>query len=489
MSDFIPAGAKLVCPSCGRLQLFQRAIPEEALPLVIKCSTPECGYQLSYTKTDSHPLFPKVDPINRVQGNWLAEIQQAESKERWAPLAGQRSFREHCNTIATHVAGALQTIKVLESTLDQLAAAVTNQFESEWGKYSGFLRLWNPGRVDNWIKQPFVSFPVPCQDRFLLDRTRLFLHPNFFVPRAGFPLKAYGGFNAQLITPYTLFHFPLETWLQKLLAITPVPDIKVVADRIVGRDLVKCWRDIPGTVRDIEHHDDAPLLRIRDSKAARPWLARLGISPWQIGMLTEEHAYKQLWTYYLSDTQKLYQTDTFHRFKEHGRLALFFEQIVDAWEIALTIGAFMYGQKLVLLPSLEHKEKYSAIFPSGLVKANTTFHWKLVQGESDLDGIPWEQISYVIVDYSEEFPPEALHRLYQYNGRLIIIAQNMLMDTLETNWEAAHFHGLVARSIWNPDLPALNADFNYTKSQDNLVAGILANWHDDARITTGRPPA
>lgn len=486
MSDFISAGAKFVCPACNRLQLFERSVPEEALPIAIRCSTPECGYQLTYAKDETKPVFPKIDPMNRVHGNWVVEIQQSKEKDYWKPIGGQYSFRERCNMIATHLAGGLQIIETLHSELRRLADMMTQQFQTEWGMHVGFLRMWNPGRVENWVKQPFVAFPINCEDKFLNDRTRLFIHPNFFVPRLGFPLKSYGGFNAQLITPYLLIEFPLETWMRNLLNILPIPDLRVVGDRLVGRDLIHCWRDIPGTVPDIDHNDDAPLLKIIDSLKARTWLARLGVCPWRIGQLTEEHAFKALSTYFQSDTPKKFQVDTFHQFKEHGRLALFCEQPSDAWELALTIGSFMYGQKLVLVSSLEYKDNYTALVrESNYVKANTSFHWKSVK-DGDIDDLPWEQISYVVIGYDDEFPPEVLEKLYRYNGRLIVISQNPLMDMLDTNWEAARFYGLVAKSIWHPDLPALNAPFDYTKGQDSLVSAILANWHDDSKITKGR---
>jgi hypothetical protein len=486
MTDFISAGSKLACPACHHLQLFERSIPEDSLPIFIRCS--HCDWRLSFAKGDTKPVFAKVDPINRVHGNWTVEMQQAAGKDYWKESTSSESFRDGCNGIASHLAGGLQLIERLRGQLRQLADNMTEQFQGEWGMHSAFLRYWNPTRVESWIKQPFCAFPVKCEDKWLTARTRLFIQPSFFTPIVGFPLRSYGGFYAQLITPYLLIEFPLETWLRNILDVTATPELKVVADRIVGRDLFHCWRDIPGTVPAEDHHDDAPILKISNSLQARTWLARLSVSPWLIGKLTEDHAFKQLWTYFESQTtnRKLYG-EVFKQFVEYGRMALFFADIKNAWEVSLTIGSFMYGQKLVLIPSPERKDQYQALHrEAAFVKANTSFHWKVVNQSDSLDDVLWDTVGYVIVDYSEDFPPEALEKLYNYNGRLIIISQNPVMDTLTSNWEASRFYGLVAKSIWHPEIAGIESPFSYEKGQDGLVQSILSDWHEGSKISTGK---
>jgi hypothetical protein len=490
MSDnFINAGSRLQCSQCSRLQLFQRNIPEEALPFIIRCSFKDCNYSFSFNKGDIKPIFSKVDPVNRVQGNWVVEMQSEKTPDYWKPSGTASSFREKCNAIATFLASGLQTIEALKQDLKQLTNCMTEQFSAEWGTHAAFLKSWHPGRVDNWIKQPFLAFPIPCHDKVIASRSRLFIHPNFFAPQVGFVLPGYGGFNAQLITPYLLINFPLESWLRNLMEIKPTPDLRVVGDRIVGRELFFCWNDIPGTVPDAEHREDAPLLRIKDQLVARTWLAKQTVSPWGVGTLTEDHAFKALWTHFEGDTARAWQYRAFRDFQEHGRIALFCEKYADAWEIALTIAAYIFGEKLVLLSSLERKANYTGLLREATnVKANTSVHWKQVTQPSDLADIEWEQLGLLIIDYDANFPVECLQQLYGYPGRLIIINRDYpIMDFTEENWEASLFFGLVAKTIWHPTLPAVHYEYDYDQdssqdytaeknSQENLVRTLLAQW-------------
>ncbi len=490
MPDFIPAGTRHVCPVCKRTQLFERSVPATALPVTIRCSFKDCRYTIAYSVPDADrpPVFPKLDIHLRVQGNWVVEMQAGEVKDYWKPIGQQVSFPERCRMIASHVAGAMQTVQSLRVDLEHFSEQFTEQFSAEWSMATSFLRYWNPGKIEGFVKHPFCSLPVKCQDRFITARTRLFLHPDFYAPSVGYPLTSFGGYCAQMVTPYTLINFPLETHLQNFMQIMPAAEINVVGDRVVGKDLFRCWRDIPGTIPDREHHDDAPLLQIKDSLSARTWLARLGISPWNVGELTTDHAFPSLWSYYkLSALEgvKPHQVAAFKAFAEHGRLALFYEKPLEAWEIAMTIGSFLHGQKLVLTSSLEHKNTYQSISRHARENSATLpFQWKEVRQTEDIDEHTLQGVEYVILNYADDFPPEALEKLYDYPGRLVIIGQDMLMDTLTENWEASLLFGLVAKSIWYPELPATNALFNYDapSCQESLVGTILRNWFEESKI-------
>lgn len=463
------------------------------LPVFIRCGFADCGYSINYSTEDQPPIFPKLnlsDPASIVKGSWHVEMQQGAEKEYWkSTTPGQISFQDRCKGIATHVAGALQIVASLRLDLDKLAQALTDQFAAEWGLANSFLKYWNPTKVSNFCKQPFCCLPVACGDKFITARTRLFFSPDFYAPSVGFPLQGFGGYSAQLITPYTLVNFPLETHLQNFMDVLPPPDIRVVDDRVVGKDLFQCWRDIPGVVPDREHHDDAPLMRIKDSLLARRWLARLGIPPWNVGELTTHHAYPALWGYYkgtAGEGVKPKETAIFKQFVEHGRLAMFFANPLEAWSIATTIGSYLYGSKLILIPSLEDKRALRDVQTSAReIRTNTPFQWKEVKRVEDMpDEQTLKGVDFMIVQYDERFPTEALNQLYNYSGRLIIIAQDPLMDTLAENWEASLFFGLVAKSLWNPDLPAVRAVFNYETdtATESPVGMILRQWVDTSRI-------
>lgn len=94
MSIFIPGGTRWACPTCKRVQLFVRPIPQEALPVVIKCGFTDCTFAVSYStlEIDNPPIYPKLGPERRVQGNWSVEIQEAQKSRYWdaAKAEGQQ---------------------------------------------------------------------------------------------------------------------------------------------------------------------------------------------------------------------------------------------------------------------------------------------------------------------------------------------------------------------------------------------------------------
>lgn len=490
MSEFINGGQRWQCPACQRLQIFDRPILESMLPVKISCSFSDCKYTISYSQKDIKPQYPKVDPLNILKGHWQVELSQGQVKEYWKPATGQVSFADRCNAIATHVAGGLQAIDTLKKDLDMLAKSFTDQFHSEWSLATSFLKYWNPVKVNSFIKSPFCCIPVVCQDKFLTARTRIFLHPDFYAPKVGYPLQSFGGYSAQMVTPYTLINFPLETHLAEFMQLMELPDLRVVGDLINGRDLYRCWRDIPGTVPDREHSDEAPLLRINEPHLARPWLARLGINPWNVGELDrQEHAYSALWTYFKGDSCTGKQKDVFKAFATWGRIALFFADPMKAWEVAATIGGYMFGEKLALISNASKAVGYKTVVSSCVInRANTSFHWKEIKSVEDVpDSKALRDIDFMIVYYDAEFPPEALAALYTYSNRLILIANDPLMDTLSENWEASLLFGLVSQSIWQPDLPAVNAHFDWELDsvKESLVGSLLRQWVMSSRIARG----
>lgn len=489
--EFIRSGQRWQCPSCRRLQVFERPILATMLPVVIRCSFADCKYAQSHSvlEVDNQPVFPKVDPINPVMGSWKVELNQAEVKplrEYWKPSTAQVSFNERCNTIATHIAGGLMAIETLKSDLDNLAESFTGQFQAEWSLATSFLKYWHPSKVNAFIKAPFCCLPVTCQDKFLTARTRIFFCPNFFTVKVGFPLQNFGGYTAQMVTPYTLINFPLESHLAKFMDLLPLPDVYTVGEMINGRDLYRCWRDIPGTVPDREHSDEAPLLRIKEPHLARPWLARLGINPWNIGELRkQEDAYAVMWSYFNQEKRFAKEREIFQAFVKWGRLALFFESATKAWEIAATIGGYMYGNKLALISSSQREQVYKTILTSCTEqRANTSFHWKEIRSVEDVpEAATLDSLSLIIVYYDDAFPAEALAALYKYQGRLIIVAHDPLMDTLSENWEASLLFGLVSQSLWYPEVAPSTA-FNYQLEsvKESPVGSLLKQWVESSNI-------
>ena len=206
------------------------------------------------------------------------------------------------------------------------------------------------------------------------------------------------------------------------------------------------------------------------------WLARLGIPPWKMPPLTESECFRQAWEYF--DNKK--ENNHWQEFIEHGRIALCYENQRDAWSLALEIGLFLYGKKMVILSSDEQQTNYRSLYQEAKANLSGTknFHWKVVKQAEDLIGIPWDELSYLIVDGSESLPDECLEAIYGYKGRLVLIAPDPLMDLLEDNWTASLTFGLVARLLIYPGLAFLRSNFGYNSANDHLIAAILRNWRE-----------
>lgn len=485
MTTFIPGGTKWPCPNCKRLQLFQRPIPKEALPITIKCSLPECGFGISYSTLDADtpPCYAKYGPEAVLSGNWIVEIQEAK-KPYWkqAEAEGKQiSFRERADAIAGHLAGGHECIQSLKFDLEQLAEAMTIQFEGEWGALTSFQRFWHPTHTNQFIKQPFLALHTLAHNEFVRQRTRLVLHPKFFVPELGLFVPGTGGLLAQLITPYSQFSFPVERWMASILDLPEAFQLRVSGDKIIGKHLFSCWADIPGTVTDSDHEPDAPSIKIKNGLAARQWLATLGVPPWTNMPLERGVDFLPSGIDFFKYTATPAHRRAWTEFAEKGKLAYIVptaDQRVSGWEFAMTVGAYGLGQKLCLITDPQRKDLYTSLWKenTGPTTMSRAFHWKVIQDQQDLADTPWESFRYVFVDYTQDMPIEICRSLAEYRGRVIIITDDPLMDTLEANVQASHFYACVNALAVEQRIPAAEAEFNYDLLEHTLVSAILRDW-------------
>jgi hypothetical protein len=485
MTVFIPGGTKWPCPVCKRLQLFQRPIPQEALPVTVKCGFVDCQYKISFSTLDADtpPTYPKLGPDQRVQGNWTVEIQeQQRSYWKTAMAEGKQvSFHDRADAIAGHLAGGLECIQSLKYDLEQLSDAMAAQFEGEWGVLTSFQRCWNPHYCNQFIKQPFLALATLAQDEFVKQRTRLVLHPKFFVQELGFFVPATGGFLIQLITPYSQFSFPVERWMAAVLDLPEPLQLRVSGNKIVGKHLFSCWADIPGTVPDIDHHPDAPSLKISNGLLARRWLASAGVAPWNSMPLEQSVDFLPSGIDFFRNSAQSQHRRAWTTFAECGKLAYFVpssEQRVSAWEFAITVGAYGIGQKLCLITDPFKKDLYANLWreTAGATTMSRHFHWKVVKDQQDLADTPWDSFKYILVDYTPDMPIEICRSLAEYNGRVILISDDPLLDTLESNVQASSFYACVNGIAVEQRLPAAEAEFNYDLVEHTLVSAILRDW-------------
>lgn len=486
MTTFIQSGTRFPCPQCQRLQAFRREIPVNALPLTITCAFEDCGYKHSYSTLDAEhpPIFGKTDPAQRIDGIWQIEMQEAaQDKKYWEQELKGLSFQARIEAVAGHVAGCLQLVHSLRFDLNELADAVASQFEGEWSMMTSFIRMWHPKRVNHFVKNPFFPLETNAPDEFIKQRSKLLLHPNFFVPEVGWYLTEDHGMFAQIITSYTYFMLPPEEWIAAQCKLPYAARLTVAEDKIVGRDLFGCWRDIPGTTPAVDHLEDAPSIRITNSIEARRWLARLGVPPWSKMPATIDAILPVGRQYFegvgVSDCHRR----AWKTFTEHGRMAYFTANRQAAWEFAMTTGMFTNGNKLCILRDSRQREDYARFKTEGMDSTTMSrrFHWKEVCREKDVELTPWSAYNLVIVDYDSSMPLKLLETLHDFHGRLILIHTDPVMDTLEMNLEASLFFSCL--NSWHVDerLPGIQAAFDYDLAEHSITTALLANWKQGVR--------
>lgn len=497
MTTFIAAGTRWPCPNCKRLQAFQRGIAKEALPIILKCGFADCKFSQAFSTLDADtpPKFPKVDPVNITQGNWEIVYQEPE-KPAWqeAGTGGQVSFRKRANAISGHLAAAFECVESLRYDLNQLVDAMTCQLEGEWGIHTNFLRFWNPAKVNAFMKMPFLALKTLATNENVRLRTRLILHPQFFLPELGLPINGLGGMLIQLITPYTQFTFPLERWFSSLCEVPEQLQLRCYygengSSKIVGRDLHLCWKDIPGCYTDSDHLEDAPSIRIAaGNREARCWLATMGVPPWPKQELTREDFLASGLDYFETTSPTPKQRRAFATFRNCGRLGYFVsgpDARMAAWEFCMSVGTFGIGQKLCIIGDPRLQKTYSGLAreATGPTTMSRYFHWKVVrdledilQGDMGSSMIPWQSFKYIFVDYTPDTPLELLQYLQLYTGRLVIVHHDPLMDTLESNIEASHFHACLNGVHYDDYVPGSQDSFDYELAEHSVVTAILRSW-------------
>lgn len=499
MSVFIKGNTRRICPLCNKLNRFARDVPAESLPIRYRCPTPGCTFIMGHDADDkaSPPVYPKVDPRIGTDADWIIEL-NVQDRAPDTQATSQLSFRAKSDGIAEALGTAMALSKSLKQDIDLLEQAMVKDVSAHWGYFNHFLHWWNPKLIRQFVERPFFSTAVPTTDPIARHNLKLVVAPTFFSVYVGFTLWIEGGFWCQLVTPYSRYLYQMQEWTEALLELPALPKLKVVGSKIIGPDLINVWKDIPGIIADDDHKAGDPSVRIKDSLAARTWLARLGVCPWQRDYLdTKEDVWGEPISFFEAERSDIKENLSEHadqrsaaawmRWRKCGRMGIQYDSIEKAWILARNLASFIRYRKLVLSPNPQAQNMYGAwslleqTDRDGSIVGGM-FDWVVADERTVLKDIIEDHHGCLVVDYSNPatFPPGLLEELFHWKKLLLIIMpDDSVLDILESNWEAARLYGLLNGIHFNREMTAhksIQRSLLREKMQEGVVASLLQSW-------------
>lgn len=413
----IPKGEAIMieCKSCGdRMLLHSRPYP--------KLSTPPGGDLTSFAMVTQEPEKPSTDTPEE-------------------QIARALTFGEQTNIIANILYDGTKHIETLMKSLEDLNRAVAVEFGEAFGMADS-VNSWDDNFIKEFIEKPFLVFPVETDDPEIQPYCAYIAAPKFFKQRYGAPMPCSGGFFFELVLPYTRFsNCFVPEWLLKFVHLPPSLELEVVGNKIIGPSLINCWSDIPGIENDDDHTVDHPSIRIHKQYEARTWLARHGVSPWSdISFARSDYSSLEL--------EDKITARVLSAIAKHGRVGLPWWDNLYAMGAALQAAAKIHGGKLFISGSDDLTLLWRATTGGhGLAMRDNSFMWTRYQDIKDLDIL--SQTSCVFVNYGDgSIPLEFMESLYKYNGPLVVLIGNPVLDALTINDEAETIFGLVAHNIY-----------------------------------------
>lgn len=428
----------LSCGSCGKVMIIKYGTP---LPKVTPPSKLVYFRQVALAGSDSVPVEERNE---RVQT-------EAALGDAGGPQV-QSSIHRMAERLAVTLLTGLKQVEEIKLHLDELAKAMGFQFEEGW-QLGEMIKRWDGGYLNAFVQQPIIKFPVESQNK-IKDYCQYVLYPRFFQGEFGLPLSSDGQFNLELMTPYTRFSgYPISEWMATFLGVPAPLRLEVLGEKIIGADIASYWRDIEGVEEDEDHTPGHASIRIRIPSLARPWLARHGVQPWQ-SKKSDVSSYAAGMVEKLAPDHRR----VFDLLAEHGRILLNWYNGASAIEAALAAAEPFHGQKLFLSYDSATCEPWRKA-----VNRRDSFGGFMWHTYSEDDAMYFDlkrhrdMASMIIFDATRD-PDfnmrsltqeacEALEHLFLYSGKLIIIFNDPIGDTLYSNEDACFLHSLVAQGM------------------------------------------
>jgi len=414
-----------ICIPCGNCSKDQWVCVayDELLPVRLVCTG--CGdSSVVIASMDDVPPLPKGKPYYEGCPTWIVQSAKPEAMEEIKPDA-MKSFREQADGISAIIQNGADAIDELQESLHILSEKFVADFSAAH-EVSRCMQRINPDVMTDFIAAPFFSIPAQAFNEITSERSFYVLAPIFYDKIMGAPVRTSGGFRMQLVTPYTMMTFPLETFILDSLGYPGPLDLRVMGNKIIGPDLHGTWESIPGVELDDDHTDFMPSVRIRDGLKARGWLARSGVFPWQERNMGIDDMYAGSDAINALEGHRQY-AEAWSDFKRYGRIHLCWDNYRDIIDFCNHVFACVVGQKIVMLGDHVSIAKWKADAMVGMTKLKNVMYntYDDFQSLSGLEDIPT-----IVVDHRNGVPSSFIRSLISYRGNVILIGDDPVMDTL-----------------------------------------------------------
>ncbi len=217
-------------------------------------------------------------------------------------------------------------------------------------------------------------------------------------------------------------------------------DLKVLGNKIIGGSLSLCWKDIPGVRPDNDHTEDMASVFIQDPGSAKRWLSNHGINPWEPRPIAKEELNFNKPFEQIEESPAF--SDAWGKFMKNGRLGVFWSDSMASRQFGTLVGLSLRGTTLVFVSG--HKEKMAWDSLYSLASKRQRIGSELAFAENG-EAIMWPafmRAKSAIVDLHGPIDAEVIEKLYEFKGRVLILAPDPIMDFHSINIECNRVHGL-----------------------------------------------
>jgi hypothetical protein len=475
----------VTCPACQANSRLREEITEADLPAVLTC--PECH---EYWNWESWPTLPKIPPVAGLAWWYIVKHAQAEeerSKDKNSigteqpPKRTQAEFEadsgKGVDIFATEVPDAaakrpvpfFRTAKYLGRNTRILFGVVSRLHEQieffqnsilaffeEKGYWSKRIAQgYKKKYMQEFLTLPLTALPCPCDDETAASYARWILAPKFFDPGFGFHPTHSAGCRLELLNSYSRLYFPVES-LTEQLGVPPKLDIKVAGNKLIGGTVQLSWKDIPGIATDHDHTDSMASVYIKHPNLTRVWLAQHGVRPWQARPIEKpELEYEEPLD--LITQEKLY-TNAWWKFQKHGRLGVFWKDVMAARKFAALACYMLRGLTVVFTADQQSRMAWDSLYENFATRNRDSRLAFFKNG----DPVSWEavqRVKSIVVDMNSRPNTETgersvidaavLENLMSYNGRLILLCDDPIQDFDTHNIWAGYVHGLTGFGVFD----------------------------------------
>lgn len=445
-----PKGYLVRCDHCLNYSRLPEEISINQFPLLLTC--PRCN-AAKYLNPATR--FPKIPPLPDIRDIFTISLPKSDDEKTLSSTEqSETEIEVPCFYETARELGKL-TVQLFEK-LGELGQGIRN-FEQEIGQH--FLQLheqslcfeqaWKPKYLEQFINFPFLTVPIACEDELATHYAAWVIAPRFYNPNFGIPVESNGGFRLRLLNQYARMSYYLPSWFCKAVSMPESLELEVKGRKIIGASLSLCWKDIPGLIPDRDFSEEMVSVYMRHPLEARQWLAQHGVNPWTAQSLRPEELNVRSVEENIFDQADF--TEAWTKLAQYGHMGLWWDDELQARRFATLVAKMMKGTTSVFIEGDKQRAAWQGLYAT--FYDAVTHHSDMIFLHNE-DVFEWENLlrcRSIIVDLYGDIDTTILEKLYQYEGHLLLLGRDPLMDFQTSNIHASLIHGLAGYSLY--DLP------------------------------------